>query len=92
MSDDESVFIDPEQTSLFGDELAAWFPEWQGMPEFEQKNLEPWKSVIVHFASSADMAAFAALVEQRITPNTQSLWYPEAEIGRYADKRYVSES
>ncbi len=81
---------DPDQLGMFGDELTTWYQEWQGMPEFEQKNLEPVKSVIVHFESLADLAEFARLVGQRITPMTQSIWFPEAEIGRFADKRYAA--
>lgn len=37
-SDDQTELIDPEQTSLFGDEHTVWFSEWQGMPEFVQEN------------------------------------------------------
>ena len=68
-----------------------WQEFWQDMPEFVQEDQEPWKSVIVHFAGRADMNAFAELVEQHVGPRTQSLWFPEAEIGRYANKRYADE-
>jgi hypothetical protein len=89
--DEPEGLVDPEQTSMFGDELTTWYGEWQGMPEFVQEDQSPNKSVIVHFASYADMAEFAKLVGQRLTPRTQSIWYPEADIGRYADKRYADE-
>lgn len=86
----DEVAPDPEQTSLFGeDEFENWADEWKGMPEFVQEDLAPKKSLIVHFASNADMAAFAKLVGQRIGHRTQSIWYPEAEIGHFADKRYA---
>ena len=42
-----------EQNVLFG-EKEAWREEWQGMPEFEQKNLLPEYSVRVNFASYKD--------------------------------------
>ena len=66
-----------------------WEDEWQGMPEFVQEDQSPTKQIIVSFASYDDMRAFGELIGQKLTPNTQSVWYPKAEIGRYADKRYV---
>ena len=69
----------------------AWKQEWHGMPEFRQEDLTPWKSVIVHFSSPGDMAAFAELIGQKLTPNTRSVWHPAAEIGHYANKRYIDE-
>lgn len=82
------------QVSLLGDldQFTRQREEWEGMPEFVQEDLAPWKSVIVHFENRADMDAFAALIGQRLTEKTQSVWYPEAEIGRYINKRYVCES
>lgn len=77
-----------EQLSFDGIE-SPWVVEWVGMPEFVQEDLTPRYSVIVHFESDEDMAAFAKLVEQTVTPNTRSLWYPEAEIGHMMDKRYA---
>ena len=82
----------PEQGAMFDlDELSVVWVEWQGMPEFLQEDLAPHSSVLVHFAGPADRRAFAALVEQSITPKTQSLWYPPAEIGHMVNKRFRSE-
>jgi hypothetical protein len=54
------------------------------MPEFNQQDLQPWRQVVVSFASFGDQQAFAAAIGQKMTPNTRSIWYPPAEIGRYA--------
>lgn len=83
-----------DEPSLFGDldQFAVWWDEWKGMPEFVQEDLKPYKSLIVHFESPEGMKRFAELVGQTVTYRTRSLWYPEAEIGRYADKRYADES
>jgi hypothetical protein len=62
--------------------------EWIGMPECESSDQTARKSVIVHFASDDDVAAFAALVGQPLTPATKSIWFPRAEIGHTADKAY----
>jgi len=62
------------------------------MPEFVQEDLAPKFQVIVSFESEVDLLAFSQLVEQTVTPNTRSIWYPEAEIGRYMDKRYADQA
>ena len=77
-----------KQLSLFDNETYHE-KEWKGMPEFNQKDLTPYRTIIVHFKTREDMSAFAKLINQRITPRTQSLWYPEVTIETYADKRYV---
>lgn len=82
---------------LFGELLEdSWRNEWKGMPEFVQEDLEPKFQILVSFEDEEDVKEFAAKIGQKITPNgdgkyTKSIWYPEAEIGRYADKLYVDE-
>jgi len=77
-----------EQNVLFG-EQEAWREEWQGMPEFEQKNLLPTYSVRINFASYDDLQKFAQLIEQTISIKTQSIWFPKQEHQNLADKKYV---
>ena len=79
-----------EQMSLF-DVDPEWKAMWEGMPEFVQKDLQPVKQLIVSFETEADVKAFAELVGQTITMNTRSIWYPEAEIGHFADRKYVDD-
>lgn len=81
----------PEAPQLGLFEGEWWDEHWKQMPEFVQKDLTPLKSIQVHFETVDDMRAFAKLVGQTITMNTRSIWYPEAEIGRYADKVYAIE-
>jgi len=85
--------------NLFGeqkwDELKTekeWELEWRDMPEYVQDDLTSYKSVIIHFKDIDDMRDFAKLVDQRITMNTQSLWYPKPETRSFVDKRYKNES
>lgn len=80
---------DPDQLTLL-DVPPDWKGKWTGMPEFEQRDLTPWASLPVHFASRADRVAFSKLIGQTITDDTRSLWFPKAEIGRYVDKRYAT--
>ena len=77
------------QDFLF-DDLTDYFSEhWRGMPEYSHEDLAPFQQIIVSFASPEDVQRFAELIGQKITRRQKYLWYPEAEIGRYADKRYV---
>jgi len=84
---------DDSQESLFDlEEFNKWKEEWKDMPEFDHEDLSPIKSIIVHFETLEDMRKFSKIVDQKLTPKTQSIWYPEAEINRYANKRYIDES
>lgn len=74
---------------LFDEFDDSWKKEWAGMPEYSHEDQEPWKSVTVHFECEEDMRLFSMLVEQKMYETTRSIWYPEAEIGRFRDKRYV---
>lgn len=66
--------------------------EWRGMPEFEQLDIDSWKCLKVHFKDAADYQAFQRLIGQTLTDLTRAIWYPKAEIGVAADKRYVDGS
>ena len=80
-----------DQSNLFG-QNESWKEEWQGMPEYEQKNLLPEFSVRINFASADDLRKFADLIGQPITTKTSSVWYPAQAKELLADKRYVDES
>ena len=68
-----------------------WKKEWEDMPEFEMEDLSSFRKIVVHFRNQEDIDKFAELIGQKIT-KAPSLWYPEWEKRRYADKRYVDES
>jgi len=72
-----------KQKSLTGEEVfinktnEAWKEEWVGMPEFIQEDLNPYKSVVIHFKNQRDVDLFSELVDQNITRLTKSLWFPQ---------------
>ena len=78
------------QESLFPEFENEWEREWHDMPEFIQENKAPIKQLIISFKNFDDYKEFGKLIEQPITPKTQSVWYPAVEIERYMDKRYVN--
>lgn len=52
--------------------------EWKGMPEFDQEDLSAFQTIHLHFKDQSDRDQFAALIKQKISDKTRSLWYPEA--------------
>lgn len=69
-----------------------WEEHWVDMPEFVMEDQRPKRKIIVSFRNEEDIQKFADLIGQKITPKQKSLWYPEMEPRKYADKRYVDES
>lgn len=53
--------------------------EWEGMPDFEQPDNKPHRSVIVHFADDDAVKAFAEITANTITSKTKFVWYPAVE-------------
>ncbi len=101
LADFENSDLDIETTGFTGVELDELFngfegndpnKEWDGMPEFEQDDKSSFKMLIVHFATQDKVDAFSELVSQNITEKTRSIWYPQAQIEKYTDKRYQDES
>jgi len=74
------------------DDFSKWKKEWVDMPEFVHEDLTPIKQLIVSFATKEDFEEFSKLIGQKLTSKTQSVWYPEATIDRYANKIYINES
>lgn len=69
-----------------------WEEHWRGMPEFDQRDLAPWHSIEMAFQREEDLAEFERRISQDVpdySRRTSSIWFPEAEIGRFANKRYV---
>ncbi len=63
--------------------------EWQGMPEFTQKDITSIQQIIVHFESEEDVQKFAKLIDRSLSNKTQSVWYPAEKIRRHTNKRYI---
>ena len=96
LADLRELAVDLELLGFSGIEIETALGEpadeadWNGMPEFRHKDLQSAYRVIVHFANLDGLRKFAELVGQTITEKTRAIWYPKAEIGRYADKQYVA--
>ena len=69
---------------------------WVGMPEFEQKDNPPFKTIYVHFRNKEDFDQFVSKYknldeEQNITPKTKSMWYPHLDKDENSLKRWFEE-
>ena len=65
---------------------------WQGMPEYDNKDITSNRKIIVHFKNDEDAEKFSSLIKQKITPKTKSLWFPKIKNQSMTDKEYVNES
>lgn len=76
-------------SDLFGGSLKSeWEEHWWGMPEFSHEDLAPYRQLIVSFANADELEEFSRIIEQKITANTQSVWFRPQEIEVYATKSY----
>lgn len=66
--------------------------EWSGMPEFIQEEQKPYAKIIVRFENDHDLKEFEAMIGQKITRRTKSIWHPKLTRGINSNKRYVDES
>lgn len=83
--------MDNTQPMLF-ESLSSWEEHWQGMPEYTHDDLRPIQQIVINFERREDVLAFAALLGQRITPLTDTLWYPAKTPAVLKDKCWKSES
>ena len=69
----------------------VWKQEWLDMPEFEQEDRSPHRTILIHFENDEDVEKFGKLIEQKITPKKKYYWYPERKKTDSKNKRYVDE-
>lgn len=50
--------------------------DWEGMPEFENKNKDEHKKIIVRFRNNKDYLEFQKKIEQPLSDKSTSIWYP----------------
>lgn len=75
----------------FEDDSDGWQKHWRGMPEFEQNDNGPWKTIKVHFKTEQDYQEFCKLIGQQLTEKTKSTWHPEQNTEKNALFRWIEE-
>lgn len=68
-----------------------WRQEWLDMPEFEQEDKSPYRTLFIHFENDDDIEAFGKLIGQKITEKKKYYWYPERKKPDSSQKRYIDE-
>jgi len=82
---------DEPQQSIFDDTHDDGL-DWDGMPEYEHKDMRPHSSLVVHFDTLEDRNEFAKLVGQQLTSKTAFIWHPGLTVENYnARIRYSSD-
>lgn len=69
-----------------------WQKEWEGMPEFEQEDAGPYRSIQIHFRGEEDIAGFQTLIGQGFTDKAKSIWFPalrDDERNNNSDSAYI---
>ena len=62
--------------------------EWEGMPEYNNKDMKPFRQIIISFLSQDDIDNFSLLINQKITDKTKSIQIPERERERLQESIY----
>jgi len=75
---DLSDWFKPYELNAFDPDAKGDDPNelWKGMPEFEQEDKRPFRSIIIHFATLEDVGDFSRTIDQKITDKTKSIWHP----------------
>lgn len=68
----------------------TWTNEWQDMPDYTHRDLQPWRTILLHFSNDADVQDFCEKIGQKVTPTTKFLWHPKAKIDHVTSKRVVA--
>lgn len=68
-----------------------WKEEWEGMPEFHQEDLTPYRTINIHFRNETDITEFSELMEQGVTDKTKSMWFPILERNTFQDDLYIDD-
>ena len=65
--------------------------EWDGMPEFDQQDEKPYRTLLVHFLNEKDLQKFLKLIDQQITERTKYLYFPKRERNDSKSVGFVTE-
>ena len=80
---DDDQYINPE---------SDWEKEWTGMPDYEQEDDLPFKTLKIHFKDQDAIDKFCSILNVKINPKTRFLFYPKLEaIKEVGINEYVSE-
>lgn len=62
---------------------------WKEMPDFEQDALEYAQEIKVRFMTREDVKLFAEVIDQTVTENTKSIWFPPQVFDQHGTKEGI---
>ena len=66
-----------KQTDIDGEFITEiWEKDWKDMPEFNQKDNQSFRHVIVHFKDNNSVIEFFKIINQHDTGKTKTIWFP----------------
>ena len=68
-----------------------WEDEWTDMPEYISHKKEPYRMIIMRFRNQDDVDKFEKLIEQNVTSETKSLWFPKLVFNESIKYRYLDD-
>jgi len=92
--DEESVKVLPEMVAppkkhKVNGRSDKWKEYWLGMPEYEQEDNPPHRSLTMKFRTEKDFKDFAERIGQDLSDDTKSIWYPKLEITKNLLLRWI---
>jgi hypothetical protein len=74
-------FNDAEISQLFidDDHPVDHNEEWKGMPEYNNTDQTPYRTILVHFESEVFVKEFERVMKQSLTEKTKFIWFPEKQ-------------
>lgn len=83
---DELILMNKRNGSTDSDD------EWIGMPEFNQDDAMPYRTIKVHFDNDDDAKEFGRAIAQNVTNKTKSLHFPKQINADLKSMSYESET
>lgn len=65
--------------------------EWEGMPEYTDKN-PAFRKIVVNFDSAEDVEAFFKFIGQDYSPQTRFIWFPKKERRDLTDLAWAEDN
>ena len=82
---------DPQGRLFDCDEEDDWRDHWWGMPSFVMGDARPMYSITVNFFTFEDVKLFGRSLGVKVTPKTDSVWFPPEELSRPKEWEFVDE-
>lgn len=82
------TFLGEDEEEFFAE---PWEEHWQDMPEYEQEENGPWKTINVHFRNKEDFEEFGDIIKQHMSEKTKTIWHPKLHVTKNSLLRWVEE-